>query len=935
MDFEGFLNGIRSSPAYRNQIVHTNVVEPRDAQYADTKLPLGDACIRYLESCGIKRLYSHQAEAVDATRDGRDVLVVTGTASGKSLCYQLPLLDMIEKHPASRAIILHPTKALSQDQFQGFRRALGSAGKTETLVGVFDGDTPANMRRKLRDGASLILTNPDMLHAALLTNHTRWADFLRNLKFVIVDEMHTYSGLFGSNAANLFRRFERVCSHYGSRPQFIFCSATVGNPLEVAKKLTGRDALLIDNDGSPRGRKTYIFWNPPRILQRRFRSRRSANVEAHELMAELIVAQIPTITFSKAKVTAELIYRYVVETLERSAPHLARKVTPYRGGYLPEERREIERRLFSGELLGVSTTRALELGIDVGGLDASIIVGYPGTLAGFFQQTGRAGRRDRESLAILVGVDTAVNQYVMKHPEYIFGKPIERIVLDPDNPYVLSGQLRCAAYELPISEDEAPSFGKYARIVLDVLTEQRKLNKVGNHWYHASDDVPEHEVSLRDVCDANVAITDIDTGRVIGELNKFDAQSIVYPQAIYMHQGDTYLVLELDLDRNLCFVKRVETDYYTQPLGGTDVHHIDQPLRERDLGTAKAYFGEVTAYFTTNLYERIHFYNLDAISRHEVNLPTYQLETMALWITPREEVVREMVEEGLDVHKGLMGIGYAMRMILPLFIQCETLDFSHSSCTAINAPWHTMFVYERYPHGLGFTEQAFEILGDLILAVQDTIVKCGCRNGCPCCIGKPLRGYTTWNIERGEANIPSKRAALRILRDIIGDANTMQHEDETASIDDDQKRLLMERGIRRRLERLGDPEVFHPIDPKPEVGFPDIEKPAIGTNADIAKRALKRLRIDKLKAHEGEPIEPVEISRPARDFDPRTDPELSHETPRQGIRAGSKALRSLIRKGPAEAKSPSTEAESAAPPDAIKLGDSIAARARRLKKEKS
>lgn len=934
MDFEVFLNGIRSAPAYRNQIVYTNIVEPRDAHYADTKLPLGDACLRYLESSGIERLYSHQAEAVDATRDTRDVLVVTGTASGKSLCYQLPLLEMIEKHPASRAIILHPTKALSQDQFQAFKRALGSAGMTETLVGVFDGDTPANMRRKLRDEASLILTNPDMLHAALLTNHTRWANFLRNLKFVIVDEMHTYSGLFGSNAANLFRRFERVCNHYGAHPQFIFCSATVGNPLEVSKKLTGRDAVLIDNDGSPRGRKTYIFWNPPRILQRRFRSRRSANVEAHELMAELIVARIPTITFSKAKVTAELIYRYVVETLERSAPHLARKVTPYRGGYLPEERREIERKLFSGELLGVSTTRALELGIDVGGLDASIIVGYPGTLAGFFQQTGRAGRRDRESLAILVGIDTAVNQYVMKHPEYIFGKPIERIVLDPDNPYVLSGQLRCAAYELPISEDEVDSFGKYARIVLDVLTEQKKLNKVGNHWYHASEDVPEHEVSLRDACDANVAITDVDTGRVIGELNKYDAQSIIYPHAIYMHQGDTYLVLELDLDRNLCFVKRVETDYYTQPLGGTDVHHIDQPLRERDLGTAKAYFGEVTSYFTTELYERIHFYNLDAISRHEVNLPTYQLETMALWITPREEVVREMVEEGLDVHKALMGIGYAMRMILPLFIQCETLDFSHSSCTAINAPWHTMFVYERYPHGLGFTEQAFEMLGDLILAVRDTIVKCECRNGCPCCIGKPLRGYTTWNIERGEANIPSKRAALRILRDIIGDAKSIQVQDEQASVenDDDQKRLLIERGIRRRLERLGDPEVFHPIDPKPEVGFPDVEKPAVGTDADIARRAFKRLRIEKLKEPQG--AEAVEISRPARDFDAKTDPELAHETTRPGTRAGSKALRSLMRKEPAPIANPdSVTAEPVTPPDAIKLGDSIAAKARRLKKD--
>jgi len=655
-------------------------------------------------------------------------------------------------------------------------------------------------------------------------------------------------------------------------------------------------------------------------------------VEAHELMAELLVAGVPTIAFSKAKVTAELIYRYVAETLGKNAPHLARKVTPYRGGYLPEERREIERRLFSGELMGVSTTRALELGIDVGGLDASIVVGYPGTLAGFFQQSGRAGRRDRESLAVLVGIDTAVNQYVMKHPEYIFGKPIERIVLDPDNPYVVSGQLRCAAYELPISEDEVDSFGRYARLALDVLTDQRKLNKVGNKWYHASDDVPEHEVSLRDYCDANVAITDVDTGRVIGELNKYDAQPIIHPNAIYMHQGETYLVLELDLDRNLCLVKRVDTDYYTQPIGGTDVHHIDQPLREIDLDSARVYFGEVTAYFSTHLYERIHFYTLDAISRHEVNLPTYQLETMAFWITPSEQIVREMVEDGLDVHKALMGIGYATRMILPLFVQCETLDFSHSSCTAVNAPWHTMFVYERYPHGLGFTEKAFEILGDILPAVYDTILKCGCRNGCPCCVGKPLRGYTTWNIERGEANVPSKRSALRLLKQIIGDGTKLRQACvQEVGQDSADRLMLIERGIRRRLERMGDPEVFHPIDPDPRVGFPDVEKPAASTDADIARRAFKRMRLAKAR-------EPAidrsadDSSRPARDFDAKTDPELAHEAVKPGGRKQSKALRNLMRKQSSAIAEPDRPEKPANADGEITLGDSIAARARRLTK---
>jgi ATP-dependent helicase YprA (DUF1998 family) len=360
--------------------------------------------------------------------------------------------------------------------------------------------------------------------------------------------------------------------------------------------------------------------------------------------------------------------------------------------------------------------------------------------------------------------------------------------------------------------------------------------------------VPEHEVSLRDYCDRNVTITDIDTGRVIGELSKYDAQPIIHKDAIYLHQGETYIVLELDLDRMHCYVKKVETDYYTQPAGGTDVHHIDQPLRSRDFGTAKAYFGEVTAYFRNHEYEKIRFYELDAISRHPLDMPDYQLETMALWITPPEELVREIIAEGIDVHRGLMGIGYATRMILPLFIQCETLDFSHSSCTAVNAPWHTVFIYERYPHGLGFTEQAYDILADLMLAVRDRVAKCDCVDGCPCCVGKPLRGDTTWNIERGEANIPSKRATLRLLTGILGDGSHVRNpDDESLGQSPEERLLLLERGIRRRLERMAEPEVFHPIEPKPEVGFPEVEKPKASRDSDIARRAIKRLRLEKIE----------------------------------------------------------------------------------------
>jgi len=943
MDFEAFLNEMRSSPVYRKQIVHSHIQPERDPCYSDTRAPLTAGCSAFLESRGIAKLYRHQAEAIDAAREGSDALIVTGTASGKSLCYQIPLLEMIERQPESRALLLYPTKALAQDQYQAFGRALQSLGASHALVGVFDGDTPANMRRKLRDEARLILTNPDMLHAALMPQHARWADLIRRLRYVVVDEVHAYSGLFGSNAANLFRRLARVCNHYGSHPTFIACSATVGNPDELASKLTGREFSLIDSDGSPRGKKTFIFWNPPRIRATRFRSRRSANVEAQELMTELIRARIPTITFSKAKVTAELIYRYVVESLERLEPPLARKVTPYRGGYLPEERREIERRLFSGELIGVSTTPALELGIDVGGLDASIIVGYPGTLASFFQQAGRAGRRDRESLAILVAVDTSINQYIMNHPEYVFGRPVERSVLDPDNPYVLAGQLRCAAFELPIDETELQLFGKRAGTVLDVLTEQKKLNKVGTKWYHASDDIPQHDVGLRDFPDHSVEIIDVETSQIIGEMEKYDAQAMLHPDAIYLHQGETFLVLDLDLERYLCYVQKVVVDYYTQPLGGTDVHHIDQPLRERDFGIARAYFGEVTSYFKNVEFERIHFYSLDAISRHPLNLPTYQLETQALWLTPSEELIRQIIAEGLDVHRGLMGIGYATRMILPLFVACETSDFSHSSCTAVNAAWHTVFVYERYPHGLGFTEKAFEMLSELLPVVRDRIRNCECSSGCPCCVGKPLRSFSTWNIERGEGSIPSKKAALRILDAVIGDGSRLHVQDlDSLGQTDAEREALIERSLRRRLERMGDPDVFHPVDPNPEVGFPAVDKEAITTDSDIARRALKRMRLEKNEAsvegklralHRWRLRTPEFLKGPeGQDIDP------SEGTP-DGIRqsqvgpvtpGGTPGDSSRIANIPAPEHADLEHERVRKPPD-IRLGDSIAGRARRMR----
>ncbi|HUT01933.1 MAG TPA: DEAD/DEAH box helicase [Phycisphaerae bacterium] len=935
MDVDGFLKEIQSSPAYRDQIVHVHEVPARKAVYARAEPALSEGTRRMLAGLGVERMYSHQAEAISAALEGRDVLIVTGTASGKSLCYVAPIVEMLRADSAGRALLLFPMKALCQDQFRAFRAALDAAGAGDVLAGVFDGDTPSATRRKLRDGGSVVFSNPDMIHSAMMAQHGRWAKFLAGLKYLVLDELHVYNGIFGSNMANLLRRFQRLCEHYGSRPQIIACSATIANPLELAERLTGRRMTLIDRDGSPRGRRVYVFWNPPRIRGTTWRSRRSANVEAHELMAELVRRGAPTITFCKAKMTAEMVHRYVCEALRKTAPHLASKVTPYRGGYRPEERREIERRLFAGELLGVSCTRALELGIDVGALEACIVVGHPGTLASFFQQSGRAGRGEEDTLIVLVGLDTSVNQYVMSHPEYLFGRPVEQAVVDPDNPFVITNHLRCAAHEMPLPADEAGRFGSQAGLVLSVLQENRKVRRIKGRWYHAAAETPQHETSLRDTADRNVIIEDADTGDVLGQVNKFDAPPILHPEAIYFHRGQTYRVLELDIERKyIARVKREEVDYYTQPIGGTDVHHVDARLREKPFGTGMAFWGEVTAYFRNLLYEKIRFYELDAISVHPVELPIFQLETMAVWLVPPEELMERVRRAGLDAHAGLRGVGYATRMLLPLFITCDTLSFSHT-IGSVNSPWNAIFIYERHPYGLGFTRKAYEQLHRILPAVLDNLRTCPCDDGCPCCTGKPLRQYATWDVQRGEASIPSKAAARMILEGLLGDGSRLDCPDTHALSDDEQAGVLqLAEALRRRLERMREPELFHPIKPQPEVKTeappaedtetletPDVDRRIERRrdfHKDLRKRLAKKLGLGGLPPDGAPPAPPKGMKRGG----------VVKPTAFPGRPAGQQP-------GPAEPppEPPADDAEEPSPPT-MHLGSSLAARAKRLKKKR-
>ncbi len=922
MNVEAFLNELRKAKDYADQIVHIHEVPARDALYTDAD-DLPPAIKKILPHINVERLYFHQAEAMQLASEKKDLLVTTGTASGKTLCYALPIIQTLVEDPKAKALLLFPTKALCQDQFKNFSTLLKASGLSHRLAGVFDGDTPPVRRRKLRDYASVIFSNPDMIHASLMPNHPRWAEFLGQLKVLVLDELHVYNGIFGANMALLLHRFFRICKHYGSEPQVIACSATIANPKELGEKLIGRVLHLVDNDGSPRGRKTYVFWNPPRIRQTSWHSRRSANVEAHELMAKLIEKGVATITFSKAKMTAEMIHRYVCEKLGHTAPNLVSKVTPYRGGYLPHERREIEQRLFNGELLGVSATPALELGIDVGSLEGCIIVGYPGTRTSFFQQSGRAGRTEKDSVVFLIGLDTSVNQYIMSQPEYIFDRSIEHAVIQPENPFVLTGHLRCATHELPLSENEVNAFGPYAEMVLKVLEDNLKVKRINDRWYHSTSETPQYEVSLRSYADANVLIEDTETGKVIGEITRLDSEPILHPDAIYMHRGETFRVEELDLEKNIAKVKRVEVDYYTQPLGGTDIHHIDNRFREKSFGAGKAYWGEVTAHFNTFAYEKIHFYSLDAISQHGLDLPTMTLETMAFWIVPPEELMKQVRNAGLDVHSGLRGIGYATRMLLPLFITCDTLDFSHT-VGSVNSPWNAVFVYERYPHGLGFTEKAYERLDEIMPMVLDNIKKCPCKDGCPCCVGKPLRQSTTWNVERGEGSIPNKAGSLMILEGVLGDGTNLTNADTHSLTDSDfAGNQRLEKALRRRLERMREPQVFHPITPQPEVKteYPAIEKTEELTKPDVARRSERRRSFER-ELHK-------RIAK-RMELDGRS-PDVRKPSAPKEMKTGRGDLRPVDFPGQPKIEEKEKTETSETP---IVLGDRLATRARKLLKQK-
>jgi len=691
-------------------------------------------------------LFSHQREAWDAARRGEHVIVTTGTASGKTLAFNLPVLDALAREPKNRALYLYPTKALAQDQL----RALQSTGVPRVRAAIYDGDTETDRRWQIRKWANLILTNPDMLHVGVLPHHDRWGDVLQNLRYVVVDEAHVYRGVFGSHVGNVLRRLRRAAAMYGAEPQFLLASATIANPAELAESLLGVDATVVERDGAPRAERTVVLWNPE-LLDEELGVRASALGDASRLLADLAQRGLRTICFAKSRKAAELIHRFAADRLD---PELSARLAPYRAGYTPQQRREIERRLVEGDLLGVSATDALELGIDIGLLDCAISVGFPGTVASLRQQWGRAGRRGH-GLAVLVASEDALDQYFMREPETLLGRRVEAAILDHANPRVLDGHVLSAAFEAPIDDADRPTLGDAA---LARAAELPELQRTPRGWVWAGKDYPAARIPLRSTSPDSFSVVDVESGSLLGLVERERAYSTVHDGAIYLHLGEPYLVQELDLAARHALVQPFSGDWYTQAKKET-MTEIAEPLRvERRLGM-EVTFGHVVVTEQVVGYQRKSIRDQSTIDLVRLELPVTEFETEAVWYLPEPEHL-----EGLDREPQLLGTlhaaEHAMIAILPLWAMCDRWDIGGLSTNIHPQTGRpTIFVYDGHPGGVGINERGFEIFEGWVEDTARMLAGCPCEQGCPSCVQSP---------KCGNLNEPlDKHGALTLLRRLV------------------------------------------------------------------------------------------------------------------------------------------------------------------------
>jgi DEAD/DEAH box helicase domain-containing protein len=725
---------------------------------------------------GIKELYSHQAATAELIHSGKNVVVVTPTASGKTLCYNLPVLNAVLENPDTRALYLFPTKALAQDQLAELHDL---ATRLEDRFGVFtyDGDTPQDARKAIRERGHIVLTNPDMLHTGILPHHTKWMRLFENLSYIVLDELHTYRGVFGSHLANVLRRLRRVAQFYGSNPQFICCSATIANPGELAAQLIEREVEVVEENGAPSGEKLFAFYNPP-MVNRNLGIRRSYITETTRVARELLARKLQTIVFANSRLHTEVLLTYLQQT-NPAKPGQPEPIRGYRGGYLPGERREIERGLRDGRIRGVVTTNALELGIDIGSLDACVMAGYAGSIASTWQRAGRAGRRSGTSCAVFVASSSPLDQFIVQHPDYFFGSSPEHAHIQPDNLEILVNHLKCAAFELPLSPDDR--FGGVELPELcERLAEAGFLQRSGGNWHWVQESYPADTISLRSVTSDNFVIIDITGGEngkpeVIGEVDFSSALTTVHPKAIYLHQGQQFHVERLDFTHRKAYVKRVDVDYFTDAIRYTQVRVLEIAEEQRIPGPASRAHGEVLVRSQVVGFKKIKFFTNENVGSGKLELPENEMHTTAFWVTLQHELLAGLPFMLSERQSGIFGVVYALASMATLLLMCDRRDlgtavgerppfggaetewqeFSHAAGVEKELFEPNLYLYDAYPGGIGFSEPLYHSCQELLTRTRELIAACPCENGCPSCVGP-----ADHNSER------AKEVALSILEQL-------------------------------------------------------------------------------------------------------------------------------------------------------------------------
>ena len=750
----------------------------QEGKYRDYPDGVHPALLEALGQKGFHRLYSHQRSSWDALQERKNVVVVTPTASGKTLCYNLPVLDAILKEPSTRALYLFPTKALSNDQ-RAELDDINARLPEEIRVFTYDGDTPQDARKAIRARGHIVLTNPDMLHSGILPHHTKWIKLFENLKYVVLDELHSYRGIFGSHLANVLRRLRRIARFYGSDPQFILSTATIANPAEMAERMIEAPVTLIDDNGAPRGEKYFLFYTPP-VVNAALGIRRSYVNESRRLASIFLKNGLQTIVFAQSRLTTEVLLTYLKQDIETSLQKEG-LVRGYRGGYLPLVRREIEKGIRSGEILGVVSTNALELGIDIGSLDVAVLAGYPGTIASTWQRAGRAGRKTGRSAAVLVATSSPLDQFIIHNPDYFFGKPPEMALINPDNLSILVSHVECAAFELPFTDGEA--FGRAdVSGILQFLEEDKLLHHSQDKWFYTSDAYPADSVNLRSISSDNFVVVD-QTGpaRAIAEVDYTSALTALHEKAIYLCEGEQYFVEKLDFHERKAYVKKTDVDYYTDAIDYTKIKVLDR-FDGKALGEGRISHGEV--HVTTQVvgFKKIKFHTMENVGAGDLSLPENEMHTTAWWLTIPAALLQALPFPSEQRVNGLFGVAYLLHHVSPLFMMCDLHDVGVSigdnstgeSLRPRNVPVRTqgeeemtailqpdfepnIFIYDNYPGGIGLSPSLFALEARLLDHALRTLEACPCRDGCPSCVGAT-----------NESGKDAKRVAREILRRLLG-----------------------------------------------------------------------------------------------------------------------------------------------------------------------